>query len=278
MSATGLPAYRELFGPLAPDFLHVPALDPDALEAKILEEGPDTVAAFIAEPVQGAGGVVVPAPDYFPRVREICRRHGILFIADEVICGFGRTGRMFGVEHWNVVPDLMVVAKGITSGYVPLGAVILSEARYKEILDHIGNRVFFHGFTYNAHPTACAVALRNIEIIERERLVERAAGMGRLLLDELAPLRDHQLVGDVRGLGLLVGVALCQDKVTRQPFPPELTVGRRVQQAALERGLFCRALIGDIIALAPPLIVDDGQVRSIAAILQESLRVVERTL
>ncbi|MBI3975439.1 MAG: aspartate aminotransferase family protein [Armatimonadetes bacterium] len=273
-AATGMPPFWELFGPMPPDFTHIPALDTDALEAKIVEEGPETVAAFIAEPVQGAGGVVVPPADYFPKVRQICDRYGVLFIADEVICGFGRTGRLFGVQHWDIVPDLMVVAKGITSGYIPLAAVIISERRYQEIVANIGARTLLHGFTYNAHPTACAVALRNIRIIEEEGLVERSAVMGKILLDELGTFRGHEFVGDVRGLGLMAAIQLFQDPATRKPFPPELGAARKVQRAALDRGLLCRALGGDVLAMAPPLVISEAQVRRAVEIVKESMDLV----
>ncbi len=206
MSATGLPAFWPMFEPRVPGFVHIDAPDPyrfvnddpavslgvaaaNQLEAAILREGPDTVAAFIAEPVQGAGGVIIPPPDYFPRIREICDRHEVLFISDEVITGFGRTGRWFGLEHYGVEPDIMQFAKGITSGYVPLGGVGVSD-RVREVMESVPpNKRWMHAYTYSGHPTCCAVALRNIKILEDERLVERAAALGarfRKNLDGLA--------------------------------------------------------------------------------------------
>ncbi len=217
-SATGLPAFWKDFEPLAPGFLHAPAPDPyrheadpdgrsagaayaAALEQVILDAGPATVAAVVAEPVQGAGGVIVPPDDYFPLVREICDRHGVLLIADEVITGFGRTGRWFGLQHWDVAPDMMIFAKGVTSGYLPLSGVVLT-TEVHEVLKSL-HGALPHGFTYSGHPVACAVALRNLDILEEEDLVARAAEMGARLLAGLERLRRHDIVGHVRGLGLL---------------------------------------------------------------------------
>jgi len=182
-----LPNFWKGFEPLAPGFLHAPSPDPyrftgtgsagafyaDALERVVLQAGAHTVAAVVAEPVQGAGGVIVPPPDYFPRLREVCDRHGLLLIADEVITGFGRTGRWFALEHWNVQADLMIFAKGVTSGYLPLSGVMLTRSVHDTLKSVKGP--FMHGFTYSGHPTACAVALRNLRILDEERLVERAA-------------------------------------------------------------------------------------------------------
>ena len=192
-SATGLPLFWDGVGPLAPGFLHAPAPHPyryegegsagegyaRALERVIEEAGPETVAAVVAEPVQGAGGAIVPPADYFPRVRELCDRHQVLLIADEVITGFGRTGRWFGMEHYGVTPDLMVFAKGVTSGYLPLSGVMITRGVHDTLRELHG--IFPHGFTYSGHATACAVALRNLRIIEEEGLVERARAMGEVL-------------------------------------------------------------------------------------------------
>jgi putrescine aminotransferase len=270
-SATGLPNFWEGIGPLAPGFLHAPAPHPyryegdgspgegyaRALERVIEEAGPDTVAAVVAEPVQGAGGLIVPPPDYFGRVREICDRHDVLLIADEVITGFGRTGRWFGMEHYGVAPDLMVFAKGVTSGYVPLSGVMMTTAVHDTLRELHG--IFPHGFTYSAHPTACAVALRNIRIIDEEGLVERARAMGELLRSALEGLRRHELVGDVRSLGLLGGVELVRDRGTREPFEPSAGVARRVMLAAMEDGVLVRALTGDVLAFSPPLVITEEE-------------------
>ena len=226
MSATGMAAYHKMFGPLVPGFIQVappyayrwagneePGIGAaDAVEQAILAEGPDTVAAVIAEPVMGAGGVIVPPPSYFPRLREICDRHDVLLIADEVITGFGRTGRWFALGHWGVEPDLVSFAKGVTSGYLPLGGVLASKRVHEAIESAPADRKFMHAATYSGHPVCCAVGLRNVEIIESEGLVERAAVMGRRLLAGLEGLRDLSVVGDVRGLGMMCGVELVTDR------------------------------------------------------------------
>ena len=178
---------------------------------------PTRIAAVIAEPVMGAGGVIVPPPTYFPRLREICDRHDVLLIADEVITGFGRTGRWFALGHWGVEPDLMSFAKGVTSGYLPLGGVIVSKRVHQAIEDAPMDEKFMHAATYSGHPVCCAVGLRNIDIIEQEGLAERAAVMGKRLLAGLETLRSLPAVGDVRGLGMMCGVELVEDKATRKP-------------------------------------------------------------
>jgi putrescine aminotransferase len=278
-SATGLAVFWKDFEPLAPGFLHAPAPDPyryegagpagagyaQALEEVILEAGPETVAAVVAEPVQGAGGVIVPPPDYFPHVREICDRHGVLLIADEVITGFGRTGTWFGLQQWNVAPDMMVFAKGVTSGYLPLSGVMLT-GQVHETLKTLGSTLS-HGFTYSGHPVACAVALRNLQIIEEEGLVGRAAELGKRLLAGLDGLRSHELVGDVRALGLMAGVELVRDRTTRASFDASAGVGRRVQLAALEDGVIVRSLSGDVVALCPPLVISEEQLDRVVDVL-----------
>jgi putrescine aminotransferase len=270
-SATGLPVFWEGIGPLAPGFLHAPAPHPyryegegsagegyaRALERVIEEAGPDTVAAVVAEPVQGAGGAIVPPADYFRHVRDICDRHDVLLIADEVITGFGRTGRWFAMEHYGVVPDLMVFAKGVTSGYLPLSGVMMTGTVHDTLRELHG--IFPHGFTYSGHPTACAVALRNLRIIEEEGLVERARAMGEVLRPALEGLRHHELVGDVRSLGLVAGVELVRDRATRASFDPSAGVARRVMLAAMEQGVLVRALSGDVLALSPPLVITEEE-------------------
>jgi putrescine aminotransferase len=271
-SATGLSMFREGVGPLAPGFLHAPAPHPyryegsdppgegyaRALERVIVEAGPETVAAVVAEPVQGAGGVIVPPDDYLRKVRELCDRYDLLLIADEVITGFGRTGRWFGVEHFGVVPDLLIFAKGVTSGYFPLSGVMMTRPVH-EVLRSLGG-VFPHGFTYSGHPVACAVALRNLRILEEEGLVERAHAMGEVLRFHLEGLRRHELVGDVRSLGLLGGVELVRDRDTRESFPAAVGVARRVAQMAMEEGVLVRSLSGDVIAFSPPLVITEEEI------------------
>jgi adenosylmethionine-8-amino-7-oxononanoate aminotransferase len=284
MSATGIPAYHTMFAPTVPGFVHIPPSYPyrhpgsmaDALEAALREQDPDTVAAFIAEPVIGAGGVIPPTPDYFPSIREICDRHQVLFIADEVITGFGRTGRWFALEHWGVQPDIVTFAKGVTSAYLPLGGVMVSREIHQAILDAPPAERFMHAATYSAHPTCCAVALRNLDILDREKLVARAALLGRRLLDRLQTLRDLPVVGDVRGLGLMCGVELVEDQRTKAPA---LGLGARVLAGARQRGLVTRMRagqrgehpIGDVICLAPPLVISEAQVDRIVEILREAI-------
>jgi adenosylmethionine-8-amino-7-oxononanoate aminotransferase len=288
MSATGLPAYWKMFEPRVPNFIHIeppyrlrsPFKDlpddefglrcADLLEEAILREGPESVAAFIAEPIQGAGGVIVPPKTYFPRIREICDKYEVLFIADEVITGFGRTGTWFGLEHWGVQPDLMSFAKGVTSAALPLGGIIVSD----EIRDTIDaappESKYMHAATYSGHATCCAVGLRNLQIIEDERLVERAARLGSRLLGGLRELTGHPLVGEVRGLGLMAGVELLKDRQTAEFFEPALKVGERVGAEMKRRGVFTRVR-GDAICLAPPLVIQEAQVDRIVEVVSESL-------
>jgi adenosylmethionine-8-amino-7-oxononanoate aminotransferase len=289
MSATGMPIFHKMFGPLVPGFIQVPPPyayrwtgneEPgigaaDAVEKAILAEGPDTVAAVIAEPVMGAGGVIVPPASYFPRLREICDRHDVLLITDEVITGFGRTGRWFALGHWGVEPDLVSFAKGVTSGYLPLGGVIASKRVHEAIESAPADRKFMHAATYSGHPVCCAVGLRNVEIIENEGLVERATVMGRRLLAGLEGLRDLPVVGDVRGLGMMCGIELVADRNTKAPA---LGLGGRFVREALARGLLPRIRvgsadppIGDTICLAPPLMTPPEVLDRIPGILRDAL-------
>src|SRR5438132_13618203 len=279
MSATGIASYWPMFGGKLPGFIHIPSPYPyryaggnpaDELEKAILREGSDTVAAFIAEPVQGAGGLIVPQNDYFPRIREICDKYDVLLMSDEVITGFGRTGKWFGLEHWNVQPDIMSFAKGITSGYLPLGGIGVSDRVYKVIAEVPPERRWMHAFTYSAHPTCCAVALVTIDILEREGLVEAAARKGEKLLAALKQLASLEHVGDVRGLGLMCGVELVEDKATKRPFPPARKVGPRVLQECSRRGLVSR-IKEDIFLLAPPFVVTDAEIDRSVNILAEAI-------
>jgi adenosylmethionine-8-amino-7-oxononanoate aminotransferase len=287
MAATGLDWYWPMFEPRPAGFLHIASPYPyrfvtdrhdvspgvaaaDLLEEAILREGPDSVAAFLAEPVQGAGGVIVPPADYFPRIRQICDRYDVLFVADEVITGFGRTGRWFALEHWGVQPDIVVFAKGVTSGYFPLGGIGLSGVVAESVRRGAGPTKWNHAFTYSAHPVGCAVALANLDIIEREGLVARAATLGRRLLDGLDTLRALPHVGDVRGLGLMAAVELVQDKATKQRFDPALGTGPRVLTELRQRGLVTRNL-GDVILLAPPLVSSEAQIDRIVELLRAAI-------
>ena len=287
MSATGMPAYWTLFEPRAPGFLHVqppycyrcafgksPATCglecAEDLATAIQREGPETVAAFIAEPVQGAGGVIPPHPGYFPRIREICDQFGVLFIADEVITGFGRTGKWFALDHWGVQPDVMSFAKGVTSAYVPLGGIMFSD----EIADTLRrlppDQAWMHAYTYSGHPTCCAVALRNLDIIEAEGLVERAASTGAYLLRRLSELNSLPHVGEVRGLGMMAAVELVADKASRRAFDAGLKIGPRILKRAIEQGVIVRAR-GDVVCVAPPLVTTEQQIDTIVSVLGDCI-------
>jgi len=287
MSATGIPSYWPMFGGKLPGFIHIPSPYPyryvsdnpslsqgraaaDELEKAILGVGPDTVAAFIAEPVQGAGGLIVPQDDYFPRIREICNKYDVLLISDEVITGFGRTGKWFGLEHWKVEPDIFSFAKGITSGYLPLGGLGVSDRVYEVMAEVPPERRWMHAFTYSGHPTCCAVALVTLDIIEREGLVEAAGRKGKKLLDGLKQLASLEAVGNVRGLGLMCGVEFVQDKAEKKPFPTARKFALRVQQECYRRGLVSR-IKDDIYLLAPPFVVTDPEMDRMVNILGEAI-------
>ncbi len=295
MSATGIASYWPMFEPRVPGFLHIespypyrfqpPADAPagdrrtqgeqaaDLLAAAIEREGPGTVAAFLGEPVQGAGGVIVPQDDYWPRIRAICDRYDILLLADEVITGFGRTGAWFGLSRYGIEPDILSFAKGITSGYFPLGGIGVSQRIAQAIDDAPNESTWMHAFTYSGHPVGCAVALANLDIIEREGLVARAGEMGARLLRGLETLRSHKHVGDVRGLGLMAAVELVADKQTKAEFPPAENVGQRIHAATQERGMFTR-MRGDVYNLAPPFITSEAQIDRMVEILGESIEAV----
>ena len=289
-SATGLANFWKGFEPLAPGFLHAPSPDPyrysgegsageayvKALEDVVLKAGAATVAAVVVEPVQGAGGVIVPPQDYFPLLRQVCNKYGLLLIADEVITGFGRTGRWFAMEHWNVQADLMVFAKGVTSGYLPLSGVMLTRAVHDTLKTAKGP--FQHGFTYSGHPTACAVGLRNLQILEDEHLVERAAERGAYLLQRLQELRSHEIVGDVRGLGLVAAIELVRDRATKELFEASAGAARRVWLAALEEGVIVRPLTGDVLAMSPPFVISNEQIDKIVSVLDRAVTRVEKEL
>jgi L-2,4-diaminobutyrate transaminase len=232
------------------------------LEDLVLGEGPETIAAFIAEPVQAAGGVIVPPPGYFAAVQEVLRRYDILFIADEVVCGFGRLGRWFGTQAYDLHPDLMTLAKGITSGYVPMSATLISQ-RIWDVLSQGSERygVFGHGYTYTAHPVAAAAALANLDILEREGLVEQAAKRGAHMRERLhESFDDHPLVGEVRGEGHIAAVELVSSRSPLQRFDPSLRVGARLARASRDYGVITRALpLADTIAFSPPFVVTEAE-------------------
>lgn len=290
-TATRLRPYHGDFGVQAPDIFEIPApytyrcvagtpCEPEScpvctgqeLERQIGELGAGRIAAVIVEPVFGSGGVIVPPPGYLRRLREICDRHQLLLIVDEVITGFGRTGAWFACEHEGVVPDLLTFAKGVTSGYIPLGGVVVSDGLWEELREPDARPgVLMHGFTHSGHPVACAVALANIATIERDGLLGRVAEMGETLAGLLAPLREHPEVGEVRQVGMMAGIELVADKATRERWPVQAARGRRVAAEARERGLLTRSLLDDILCLAPPFTISEEMLGRAVEILSESL-------
>ena len=247
------------------------------LEQAILEEGPDSVAAFIGEPVSAASGVHIPHPEYWPTVREICDRYGVILIADEVINGFGRTGKMFAVEHWDIKPDIMTVAKALTSGYLPIGAAIASK-KVGEVMEGEGEQTFRHLITFGGNPPACAAGLANLDIIEREGLVENSANMGTYLFEQLQTLKEHPIVADVRGgMGLIAAVEFAKDRDTFEPFPPEAKFDARLGELMEANQLLGRGM-NQTMFFSPPLSItrDEvdfvvGQTENVISQLEEGL-------
>ncbi|TKC88687.1 aspartate aminotransferase family protein [Trinickia terrae] len=231
------------------------------LEREIVFQSPDTVAAFIAEPIQGAGGVIVPPANYWPLVREICDKYGVLLIADEIVTGFGRSGSMFGSRGWGVKPDIMCLAKGISSGYVPLGATVVNariEAAFAENSDFSG--AIMHGYTYAGHPVACAAALANLKIVADEDLPANAKRQGDYLLEQLRDFPSRfEAVGEVRGKGLMVALDLVSDRITREPVDPASGYANAVAEVAREAGVIVRP-VGTKIILSPPLVIEREQI------------------
>jgi adenosylmethionine-8-amino-7-oxononanoate aminotransferase len=297
LAVSGRPTLRRDFEPLLPAMPHVPAPYPYrcalagcgtacSLEcartlARVIEaEGPETVSAFIAEPVIGASaGAVVPPPDYYRIVRETCDRYGVLFVADEVMTGLGRTGRWWGVEHWDVVPDILTTGKGLTSGYVPGGAV-LARGDLVDAVQEAGG--FHHGFTYSHHPVVAATGLAVLRYLERHDLVARAAETGRHLLQRLRGLGDLPAVGDVRGLGLMAAVEIVADRAAHTPYPASARMAQRIQGEALARGVIVYASggqvdgAGDLLMLGPPLGITRGQVDEAVTTLGDAIAAVTR--
>jgi putrescine aminotransferase len=301
MSATSMGAYWKMFEPRMPGFVHIPPCYPYRfqgakpgetvgqaaardLEETILREGPDTVAAFIGEPIHGAGGVIYPTDDYWPLVREICTKHNVLLIADEVITGFGRTGKWFALGHWGVNPDILSFAKGVTSGQLPLGGIMVSKA-IKHAMDTVepANR-WMHAYTYSGHPTCCAVALKNIEIIDREGLCENSAKMGaRLYAGLQSAFGDHPNAGDIRGgKGLLTAVEFVEDRATKKNFAADQKIAPRYQAELMKRGVITRTLrsggahpaTGDMVFFAPPLVITESEVDRLVSVARDSAKVV----
>ncbi len=285
-SLGGMQAMHAVGGLPIPDIEHIDQpyhyreggdLDPDefglkaarSLEEKILELGADRVAAFIGEPIQGAGGVIVPPDSYWPEIQRICRKYDILLVADEVICGFGRTGEWFGSQTFAIEPDVMTMAKGLSGGYQPIGAVMISD-RVAEVIDREGKE-FTHGYTYSGHPVACAVALKNLQILRDEKIVETARDQVMdYLQSRFRELADHPLVGEVRGKGFLGALELVKDKGTKEKFDDSGKAGIACRSACADNGLIMRAM-GDSMILCPPLIISREQVDELMDKLGTSL-------
>jgi adenosylmethionine-8-amino-7-oxononanoate aminotransferase len=296
LAATGIEFFKTNFDPLPPGFSHIMApycyrcelglTYPECgigcakqLEEAILREGPETVAAFIAEPVHGTGGVIVPPAEYWPMVRKILDKYQVLFIADEVITGFGRTGKMFGCMNWNVRPDLVSIAKGVTSGYFPLGGAIASNEVFETIKTNLPSFLpFLHGFTYNNHPVGCAAGLANLKIIEDQKLVENAANMGAYLKDRLKGLYDHKSVGDIRSIGLMAAIEIVKDKDTKESIgelPMEST--HRIEELTWDKGVYARAMLENV-AVAPILTTTKKEIDIIVDALDASIAQMEKEM
>jgi adenosylmethionine-8-amino-7-oxononanoate aminotransferase len=293
LSASGREPLRRPYAPLLIDMPHIPPAYcyrcpfgsgadcglpcADALEDEIERQGPETVAAFIAEPVVGATlAAAVPPAGYWPRIREICDRYGVLLIADEVMTGFGRTGRWFAVDHWGVVPDILVSAKGASGGYWPLGVLLVRDELVAALESGLGG--FRHGFTYANGVMAAAVGLAVLQYLEANDLVAASAAQGAYLRERLESLRDLPAVGDVRGLGLMAGVELVADRATRAPFPRARQTAERLQAAAMRRGVviyYGTGLVdgqaGDAALLGPPFIVSRSEIDDLVAVLREAI-------
>ena len=296
MSVNGNTNFRRAYEPLLPGCFHIdtPWLyrnpyteDPlelgeicaELLEREIVFQGPDTVAAFIAEPVQGAGGVIVPPANYWPLVRQICDKHGVLLIADEVVTGFGRTGHLFGTRLWGVNADLWCLAKGISSGYVPLGATAIS-SKVAQVFndDKSGQAAVGHGYTYSAHPVAAAAALATLAQIQALDVPGNAGRVGAVMQERLRQLeKTCSFVGNVRGVGLMLGIEMVDDKATRTPMPRSSDIPARVAKEAYQRGLMVR-ISGPNLILSPPLVISLDEVNHLCDVLEASFAAVEASL
>ena len=290
-SVNGNTAFRRNYEPLLPGCFHIETPwtyrnpfteDPDELaricadllEREIVFQAPDTVAAFIAEPIQGAGGVIVPPASYWPRVRKVCDKYGVLLIADEVVTGFGRSGSLFGSRLWGVKPDIMAFAKGISSGYIPLGATALN-ARIESAFmkDQSFSGAIMHGYTYSGHPVACAAGIAALDIVVKEKLPENAAKQGAYLLEQLKPFeKKYATVGEVRGKGLMLALDLVVDKKTREPIDPAQGYANRVAAAARAAGAMVRP-VGTKIILSPPLVFERQHVDLLVSALDQAFKV-----
>ncbi|WP_371924837.1 aspartate aminotransferase family protein [Pseudomonas sp. R5(2019)] len=246
------------------------------LESLILKEGAETVAAFYAEPLMGAGGVIVPPRTYWDKIQAVCRKHDVLVVADEVICGFGRTGNMFGCQTFGIRPDVMVLSKQLSSSYQPISAILINDELYQGIADHSHSLgTLGHGFTGSGHPVAAAVALENLKIIEEDKLVQHAAAKGEILQAGLREFASHPLVGEVRGVGLIAAVELVADRETKAPFDVVGKLGRYLAGRAQFHGMITRNM-GDAIAFCPPLISSEAEIRLILERFARSLEDTQR--
>jgi len=248
------------------------------LEDKILELGPENVACFIAEPILASGGVIVPPVGYHSRTLEVCRRHDVLYISDEVVTGFGRNGAIFASEPvYGIVPDMITCAKGLTSGYVPLGAVMVSDRLYRQIAETTEGRIFANGFTYSSHPVACAAGLKNLEIMERENICAHVQEVGPYFQAALKPLMDSPIVGDVRGSHLMACVEYVSDKNAKTVPPQAWQIAQRIIRETMPRGLMVRPM-GSMVIMSPPLIITRAEIDELVAILREATEVVTEQL
>jgi putrescine---pyruvate transaminase len=283
---TGLEPYHVGFGPATPSVAHFPspyAYRTDdaaewerirsgrALEERIRELGADKVAAVIVEPVLGSGGVLVPPDGYLRNLRAVCDRYEVLLIADEVITGFGRAGEWFAVDRDGIVPDMLTFAKGVTSGYAPLGGTLISDSVWQTLYEATGDPALMHGFTTSGHPVSCAIAVANIDVIEREGLVEQVNDRGAYLGNLLDGLRDLPEVGDVRYTGLMAAVELVKDRESKARYPKEAERAHRVTRAARDHGLLVRPLLGDMVFLAPPFVITEAQLERCVDALRNAI-------
>jgi putrescine---pyruvate transaminase len=283
---TGLEPYHVGFGPATPSVAHFPspyAYRTDdaaewerirsgrALEERIRELGADKVAAVIVEPVLGSGGVLVPPDGYLRNLRAVCDRYEVLLIADEVITGFGRAGEWFAVDRDGIVPDMLTFAKGVTSGYAPLGGTLISDSVWQTLYEATGDPALMHGFTTSGHPVSCAIAVANIDVIEREGLVEQVNDRGAYLGNLLDGLRDLPDVGDVRYTGLMAAVELVKDRESKARYPKEAERAHRVTRAARDHGLLVRPLLGDMVFLAPPFVITEAQLERCVDALRNAI-------
>jgi adenosylmethionine-8-amino-7-oxononanoate aminotransferase len=289
LSVSGKPSMRYPFLDMMADMPHVSAPYPyrepasgevlaAELEEVILQYGPDLIAGFIAEPISGATlGAVVPPNDYWPCIRQVCDSYGILMIVDEVLVGMGRTGRWWGIDHWEVVPDILVTSKGVAGGYFPLGFLATTEDNVEQIRQAFGD--FNHGGTFSHHAVGAAAGLATLKILQKEKLVDNSARMGVLLGAKLkAGLEDHPNVGDIRGRGLFWAIEIVQNRQSKEPFPVKLHIAQKLWQLCFDKGLIiyysqgcADGTNGDVIMVGPPLIVDESQVDELVSLLVESV-------